>query len=44
MDDILGYDCDGNAIFEYSILRGIWTNDISIEDLPDTDLRSYCTL
>ncbi len=41
MDDILGYDCDGNEIYEYRILRAIWSNDIDIEKLEDADPRQY---
>ena len=42
MDDILGYDCDGKEIYEYRILRAIWSNDIDIEELIDADPRQYC--
>ena len=42
--DILGYDCDGQEIYEYRILRGIFTNDIPISDLPFTDPRIYCAV
>ena len=44
MDDVLGYDCDHREIYEYMILRGIWTNDIDISELPDTDPRLYCAV
>ena len=44
MDDILGYDCDGNEIYEYRILRAIWSNDIDIEKLEDADPRQYCAI
>ncbi len=44
MDDILGYDCDGKEIYEYRILRAIWSNDIDIEELVDADPRQYCAL
>ena len=44
MDDILGYDCDGNDIYEYRILRAIWSNDIDIEKLEDADPRQYCAI
>ena len=40
----LGYDCDGNAIYEYRILRAIWSNDIDIEELVDADPRQYCAV
>lgn len=44
MNEILGYDCDGNEIYEYMILGGIWTNDIDISELEDTDPRQYCAV
>ena len=44
MDEILGYDCDGNEIFEYRILRAIWSNDVAIEELEDADPRQYCAI
>ena len=40
----LGYDCDGNEIYEYIVLRAIWSNDIDIEDLEDADPRQYCAI
>ena len=36
MEYILGYDCDGNEIYEYRVLRAIWSNDIDIKDLLRT--------
>ena len=44
MDDILGYDCDENDIYEYRVLRAIWSNDIDIEKLGDADPRQYCAI
>ena len=44
MDYILGYDCDGSEIYEYRILRAIWSNDIDIKDLEDADPRQYCAI
>ena len=44
MHDCLGYDCDGNEIYEYRILRAIWSNDIDIEELEDADPRQYCAI
>jgi len=44
MSDILGYDCDGNEIYEYRILRAIWSNDIDIKDLDGSDPRQYCAV
>lgn len=44
MDDILGYDCDGKEIYEYRILRAIWSNDVDIEKLEESDPRQYCAI
>ncbi len=44
MDYILGYDCDGNEIYEYRILRAILSNDIDIEKLEGADPRQYCAI
>ncbi len=44
MNYILGYDCDGNEIYEYRVLRAIWSNDIDIKDLDDADPRQYCAI
>ena len=44
MFDCLGYDCDGHEIYEYRILRAIWSNDIDIEELEDADPRQYCAV
>ena len=44
MNDVLGYDCDGKEIYEYRILRAIWSNDIDIEKLENADPRQYCAL
>ena len=44
MNDILGYDCDGKEIYEFRILRAIWSNDIDINELDDADPRQYCAL
>lgn len=44
MEKVLGYDCDGREIYEYRILRAIFSNDIDIEDLEDADPRMYCAV
>lgn len=44
MRNILGYDCDGNEIYEYRILRAIWSNDVDINELKDADPRQYCAI
>ena len=43
-DDILGYDCDGCEIYEYRILRAMFSNDINIKDLEGVDPREYCAI
>ena len=43
MSNVLGYDCDGNEIYEYRVLRAIWSNDIDINEL-DADPRQYCAV
>lgn len=32
MEKVLGYDCDGREIYEYRILRAMFSNDIDIEE------------
>ena len=44
MDKVLGYDCDGEPIYEFQILVGIWVNDVPIEELEETDPRMYCAV
>lgn len=44
MGNVLGYDCDGREIYEYSILRAIFSGDIGIEELEDSDPRMYCAV
>lgn len=44
MSNVLGYDCDGNEIYEYRILRAIWSNDININELENADPRQYCAI
>lgn len=44
MEKVLGYDCDGIEIYEYRVLRAIWSNDIDIEELENADPRLYCTV
>ena len=44
MNDCIGYDCDGREIYEFLILRAIWSNDFDIEELKDADPRHYCAL
>ena len=44
LDDVLGYDCDGNEIYEYRIMRAIFANDVDILQLDGADPRQYCAL
>ena len=44
MDEILGYDCDGEPIYEFQVLVGIWVNDVPVEELEKTDPRMYCAV
>ena len=44
MDKVLGLDCDDNEIFEFRILRTIWSNDIDIRKLDGADPRYYCAV
>lgn len=44
MNEVIGYDCDGNEIYEYMILRAIWSNDIDVVELENADPRQYCAL
>lgn len=42
-EDVLGYDCDGNEIKEFRILRFPFSADIEEwEDEPNVDSRLYC--
>ena len=45
---ILGYDCDGREIYEYQILRTVWSSDIDMKEIvekdSDADPRQYCAL
>ncbi len=40
--EILGYDCDGNALYEFVIIRTIWYSDIDFEKETNIDPRRYC--
>ncbi len=44
MSNALGYDCDGNEIYEFMILHAIWSNDVNVEELENVDARCYCTI
>lgn len=44
MEKVLGYDCDGREIYEYRVLRAIFSNDIDIEELENADPRLYCAV
>ncbi len=40
--EILGYDCDGNELYEFDIIRAIWYSDIDFEKETNFDPRQYC--
>ncbi len=44
MKNCLGYDCDGNEIEEFRILRAVWANDVDINELEFSDPRQYCAV
>jgi len=45
MNDILGYDCDGNEIIEYRILRFPFSADIdNWDEEENVDPRFYCAI
>ena len=44
MEAVLGYDCDGTEIYEYRILRAIWSNNTDISMLVGLDPRQYCAV
>lgn len=43
-NEILGLDCNGNAIDEFRVLKAKWANDIDIKDLKTSDPRQYCAV
>lgn len=45
MEKILGYDCDGEEILEYRILRFPFSTTIDDwEEVPNVDPRFYCAI
>lgn len=44
MDAVLWYDVDGTEIYEYRILRAIWSNNTDISLLKGLDPRQYCAV
>lgn len=40
--EILGYDCDGNELYEFNIIRAIWYSDIDFKKETNIDPRQYC--
>lgn len=41
---VLGYDCDGNELEEFDIVRPIWFSDINFEENTDVNPRQYCVV
>jgi len=41
---ILGYDCDGTALFEFDIVRTLWYLEIDFEIETTIDPRLYCVV
>lgn len=41
---ILGYDCDGTALFEFDIVRAIWYSEIDFNIETTIDPRQYCVV
>ena len=44
MDAVLWYDVDGTEIYEYRILRAIWSNNTDARQLVGLDPRQYCAV
>lgn len=42
MTEILGYDCDGQQLYEFDIIRAIWYSVIDFEKETNIDPRHYC--
>lgn len=40
-DIVLGYDCDGNELYEYDIVRAIWYSYIDFNTKDNIDPRMY---
>ncbi len=43
-NEVLGYDCDGNELFEFDVIRAIWYSDIDFNVTLDVDPRHYCVV
>lgn len=45
MEEVLGYDCDENEIYEFRILRSPFSADIeNWDEEPNVDPRFYCAI
>ena len=44
MNEIIGFDCDGNQLFENMVVRAIWYSDIDFDIETDVDPRQYCVI
>ena len=44
MQKSIGYDCDGNELFEYMVVRAPFYSDIDFDKETGVDPRLYCVL
>lgn len=45
MDEVLGYDCDGEEVEEYRVLRFPFSDTVdNWEEVPNVDPRFYCAI
>lgn len=43
-NDVLAYDCDGVALYEFDIVRTLWYADMDFEVDTEIDPRQYCVI
>ena len=41
---VLGYDCDGNELEEFDIVRPIWFAETDFDVATDVNPRQYCVV
>ena len=41
---VLGYDCDGNELEEFDIIRPIWFSETDFDKATDVNPRQYCVV
>lgn len=44
MERVLGYDCDGNELYQFDIVRAIFYSDIDFSKTTNVDPRQYCVV